>query len=107
MIRASILLASFGISQFGDFIYLVAINVYLYQLTGSAAAVAGLWIIGPIAALFMKFWAGSVIDRVDVRRWLIGTDIARAVLVALLPLLSTLPLIYLTLFALALVKAFF
>ncbi|WP_233550634.1 MFS transporter [Exiguobacterium sp. RIT452] len=107
MTRASILLASFGVSQFGDFIYLVAINVYLYQLTGSAAAVAGLWIIGPIAALFMKFWAGSVIDRVDVRRWLIGTDIVRAVLVALLPLLSTLPLIYLTLFALALVKAFF
>lgn len=107
MTRASILLASFGVSQFGDFIYLVAINVYLYQLTGSAAAVAGLWIIGPIAALFMKFWAGSVIDRVDVRRWLIGTDIVRAVLVALIPLLSTLPLIYLTLFALALVKAFF
>ena len=107
MSRTTILLASFGVSQFGDFIYLVAINVYLYQLTGSAAAVAGLWIIGPIAALFMKFWAGSVIDRVDVRRWLIGTDIVRAVLVALLPLLSTLPLIYLTLFTLALVKAFF
>ncbi|MGA9230999.1 MAG: MFS transporter [Exiguobacterium oxidotolerans] len=107
MSRTTTLLASFGISQFGDFIYLVAINVYLYQLTGSATAVAGLWIIGPFAALFTKFWAGSLIDRVDVRRWLIGTDFIRALLVALIPLLSTLPLIYLTLFALALVKAFF
>ncbi|WP_235188854.1 MFS transporter [Exiguobacterium artemiae] len=107
MSRTSTLLLSFGISQFGDFVYLVAINVYLYQLTGSAAAVAGLWIIGPLASLFMKFWAGSVIDRVDVRRWLIGTDAIRALLVALIPLISTLPLIYLTLFGLALVKAFF
>ncbi|WP_214894273.1 MFS transporter [Exiguobacterium sp. H66] len=107
MSRTTTLLASFGISQFGDFIYLVAINVYLYQLTGSTTAVAGLWIIGPFAALFTKFWAGSLIDRVDVRRWLIGTDFIRALLVALIPFLSTLPLIYLTLFALALVKAFF
>ena len=107
MSRNSILLSSFGISQFGDFIYLVAINVYLYQLTGSAVAVAGLWIIGPLAALLTKFWAGSVVDRVDVRRWLIGTDLVRALLVALIPFLSSLPLMYLTLFGLALVKAFF
>lgn len=107
MSRSSTLLASFGISQFGDFVYLVAINVYLYQLNGSAAAVAGLWIIGPLAALLTKFWAGSVVDRVDVRRWLIGTDLVRALLVALIPFLSSLPLMYLTLFGLALVKAFF
>jgi len=100
-------LASFGISQFGDFVYLVAINVYLYQLTGSAAAVAGLWIIGPLAALLTKFWAGSVVDRADVRRWLIGTDLVRALLVALIPFLSSLPMMYLTLFGLAFVKAFF
>ncbi len=107
MSRSSTLLASFGISQFGDFVYLVAINVYLYQLTGSAAAVAGLWIIGPLAALLTKFWAGSVVDRADVRRWLIGTDLVRALLVALIPFLSSLPMMYLTLFGLAFVKAFF
>lgn len=37
----AILLTSIGISGTGDFIYLVTINIIVYQLTGSAAAVAG------------------------------------------------------------------
>lgn len=40
--RERTLLSALGISQFGDFIYLVAINVYIYRLTGSASAVAAL-----------------------------------------------------------------
>ena len=44
----TLLLSSIGISSIGDFIYLVAINIIVYQLTGSAAAVAGLWIVGPL-----------------------------------------------------------
>ncbi|WP_317634301.1 hypothetical protein [Pallidibacillus thermolactis] len=38
----AILLLSIGFSSIGDFIYLVAINIIVYKLTGSAAAVAGL-----------------------------------------------------------------
>lgn len=38
----AILLTSIGIASIGDFVYLVAINIIVYQLTHSAAAVAGL-----------------------------------------------------------------
>ncbi|WP_374054586.1 MFS transporter [Rossellomorea sp. FM04394] len=96
-----------GISNLGDFIYLVAINVLVLKLTGSAAAVAGLWIIGPIASLLTKFWSGSIIDRLNIRRIMIGTDIIRAILVAIIPFVSSIWLIYLCLLFLSVSKAFF
>ncbi|MCP3742625.1 MFS transporter [Rossellomorea sp. BNER] len=96
-----------GISTLGDFIYLVAINVLVLKLTGSATAVAGLWIIGPIASMITKFWSGSLIDRLNIRRIMIGTDIIRATLVAIIPFLSSIWLIYGCLFFLSISKAFF
>ncbi|WP_409292472.1 MFS transporter [Peribacillus sp. SCS-37] len=96
-----------GISTLGDFIYLVAINVLVLKLTGSAAAVAGLWIIGPVASMFTKFWSGSIIDRLNIRRIMIGADIIRAVLVAAIPFFSSIWLIYLCLFFLSISRAFF
>lgn len=41
----AILLTSLGIAGIGDFIYLVAINIIVYQMTGSAAAAAK-WLAG-------------------------------------------------------------
>ncbi|RIW37425.1 MFS transporter [Bacillus salacetis] len=102
-----ILLLSLGISSFGDFIYLVAINILILQMTGSAAAVAGLWIIGPAAALLTKFWSGSLVDRMNKRKIMIGTDIARALLVASIPFCESVFLIYFLLFMLSISKAFF
>jgi MFS family permease len=96
-----------GISTLGDFIYLVAINVLVLKLTGSAAAVAGLWIIGPIASMLTKFWSGSIIDRLNIRKIMIGTDIIRAFLVAIIPFFSSIWLIYICLFFLSVSKAFF
>lgn len=69
-----ILLFSIGIANIGDFIYLVAINIIVYQLTGSAAAVAGLWIIGPLTNIVTKFWTGSFIDYRSKRRVMIKSD---------------------------------
>ncbi|WP_409250572.1 MFS transporter [Bacillus sp. SCS-153A] len=102
-----LLLFGLGISTLGDFIYLVAINVLVFQLTNSAAAVAGLWIIGPISSMLTKFWSGSIIDRLNLRRIMIGTDIIRAILVAMIPLFSSIWLIYVCLFFLSITKAFF
>lgn len=96
-----------GISSLGDFIYLVAINVLVFKLTGSAAAVAGLWIIGPIASVCTKFWSGSIIDRLNLRRIMIGTDIIRALLVATIPFADSIWFIYACLFLLSFSKAFF
>ena len=60
--NSMLLLFGLGISNLGDFIYLVAINVLVFKITGSATAVAGLWIIGPIAAMITKFWMIPFID---------------------------------------------
>ncbi|SDL94218.1 MFS transporter [Sediminibacillus halophilus] len=106
-INATLLLAGVGISSFGDFVYLVAINVLVLQLTGSAAAVAGLWIMGPVASILTKFWSGSLIDRLNKRRLMILTDVFRALLVAVIPFLNAIWLIYICLFFLSVAKAFF
>ncbi|MGD6967526.1 MFS transporter [Rossellomorea vietnamensis] len=96
-----------GISTFGDFIYLVAINILVLQLTGSAAAVAGLWIIGPAASLLTKFWSGSLVDRINKRGLMILTDIVRALFIALIPFCESVLFIYIILFFLSVSKAFF
>ncbi|RDI41093.1 MFS transporter [Falsibacillus pallidus] len=101
-----LLLFGLGISTLGDFIYLVAINVLVLKLTGSAAAVAGLWIIGPIASMLTKFWSGSIIDRLNIRRIMIGTDIIRAAFVAIIPFFSSIWPIYVCLFILSISKSF-
>ena len=103
----TLLLCAAGISNLGDFIYLVALNLKVYHMTGSASAVAGLWIVGPLAAIFTRFWAGSIIDRANRRRLMIGTDIVRAILVALIPFIPNVWGIYIILWFLSMAKAFF
>lgn len=46
--QPAMLLTAVGISGLGNFIYLVAINILIYDRTGSAVAVALLWVEGSI-----------------------------------------------------------
>jgi hypothetical protein len=55
----ALLLSGIGISYLGSWIYLIALNIAILNLTGSAAAVAGLYIIRPIAVLITNTWSGS------------------------------------------------
>lgn len=103
----AVLLTSLGIAGIGDFIYLVAINIIVFQMTGSAAAVAGLWIIGPIVNIFTKFWTGSFIDYRSKKRVLIATYLLRAGLIALIPFAPTIVGIYGILVFLSVAKSFF
>lgn len=105
--NAFLLLFGVGISTLGDFIYLVAINILVIHMTGSPAAVAGLWIMGPIASILTKFWSGGLIDRINKRRLMIITDIFRAGLVAVIPFFSSIWYIYIFLFLLSVAKALF
>ncbi len=57
--------------------------------------------------MLTKFWSGSMIDRLNIRRIMIGTDIIRAILVAIIPFFSSIWLIYGCLFCLSISKAFF
>ncbi|MEI3606192.1 MFS transporter [Pseudogracilibacillus sp. SE30717A] len=103
----AILLTSIGISSVGEFIYLVAINIIVYQLTGSATAVAGLWIIGPLTNIATKFWTGSFIDYRSKRKVMLVTYIFRALFIGLLPLAPNMMLIYGILVVISIANAFF
>lgn len=102
-----LLISGIGISYLGNWIYLIALNISILNLTGSAAAVAGLYIIRPIAILITNIWSGSVIDRVNKRRLMIFIDIVRGILVFLIPFIGSLWFIYFLLLLINMVGAFF
>ena len=102
-----ILLGSIGISSIGDFIYLVAINIIVYQMTGSATAVAGLWIIGPITNIVTKFWTGSFIDFRSKKKIMIFTYLLRAGFIIFIPISPNMFFIYTILVLLSIAQAFF
>jgi MFS family permease len=103
----SLLLSAVGISYVGDFIYLVALNLFIFAKTGSVTAVAGLWLIGPIAGIVTSSWSGSLIDRLNKKTIMITADLLRALLVAIIPFLSEMWLIYTVLFVISLCSSFF
>ncbi|MFC4323174.1 MFS transporter [Litchfieldia salsa] len=102
-----LLISGIGISYLGNWIYLIALNISILNLTGSAAAVAGLFIIRPIAILITNTWSGSVIDRVNKRKLMIFIDIVRGLLVLLIPFIENLWIIYMILLLINMVGAFF
>ncbi|MBP2002410.1 MFS family permease [Paenibacillus shirakamiensis] len=105
--QSLLLLSGVGISGIGDFIYLIAINILVLQMTSSPAAVAGLWMIAPLASICTKFWAGSVVDRHDQRRLMMFMDILRAIFVATLPLLPNIWIMYACIFIISMGSALF
>ncbi|MET1032260.1 MFS transporter [Domibacillus tundrae] len=87
-------LSAVGIANIGGWVYLLAINLMVFNKTGSALAVSGLYMIKPFAHLLMGFWSGSVIDRVSTKHLMIVLDIVRASLILLIPFLDSLWSIY-------------
>ena len=89
-----VFLFAFGISNLGNWIYLIALNVYVLRLTDSPAAIAGLYIVGPTVRIICSFFVGSLIDRLDKKKLVIYSDIARGVFVFCMPFVDSLFLIY-------------
>jgi MFS family permease len=88
------LLFGLGISQLGNWIYLIALNVYIWQLTESPAAVALLYMIAPAVRIASGFFVGSYIDRWDKKKIVVASDIARGIIVCLMPFAADVWLIY-------------
>ncbi|MCY8498651.1 hypothetical protein P8917_17110 [Bacillus atrophaeus] len=53
--QPSLLLLGIGISNLGEWVYLIALNLIVLNMTDSTTAVAGLYIIKPIAAILTTF----------------------------------------------------
>ncbi|PGY99952.1 MFS transporter [Bacillus cereus] len=102
-----LLLSGVGIANLGAWIYLIALNVLVYKMGGSALAVATLYVIKPLATLFTNAWSGSMIDRLNKRKLMIHLDIYRAVFIAILPLIPSLWLVYLLVFFISMASAIY
>ena len=77
-------LAQLG-SQLGEAIALVAMPLLVYGLTGSAELLSLIFILQLLPRVVLAPIAGMLADRLDRRRIILGADLARAGLVALLP----------------------
>jgi MFS family permease len=77
-------LAGEFLSSIGDWLYLVALLVLVYQTTKSPFLLALVGAARTVPAVVLSIPAGFVVDRVDRRRLLIGTDLIRAGLMVLL-----------------------
>ncbi len=102
-----LLIAGIGISYLGNWMYLIALNLAILHMTGSPAAIAGLFIIRPLAVLLTNTWSGSMIDRMNKRKILIYTDVIRGLLVFLIPFIESLWLVYFLLLIINIFGAFF
>lgn len=94
----SILLFGIGVSSIGEWIYFIALNLIVLDMSGSPLAVTGLYLIKPIATVFTNLWAGSMVDRLNKRKLMVFLDIFRAVFIALLPFMSSVAFIYVFVF---------
>ncbi|MEI4770852.1 MFS transporter [Psychrobacillus sp. FJAT-51614] len=101
------LLGGIGVSNVGGWVYLIALNLIILNETGSPLAIAILYILGPIATICSNAWAGSLIDRVNTRRLMLGLDVFRAICIALIPFLPSLIYVYILAFIINMGSAIF
>ncbi|MFJ8260638.1 MFS transporter [Rummeliibacillus sp. NPDC094406] len=105
--KYSLLFSGIGVSNLGNWIYLIALNLLILDMTNSMTAIAGIYIVGPIARILTSLWAGSVIDRMNKRQLMIITDVLRGMVVLLVPFIHSIWGIYAIIFATNIAGAFF
>ncbi|MBU9721933.1 MULTISPECIES: MFS transporter [Bacillaceae] len=105
----SILLLGIGVSNLGAWVYLIALNLIVFEMTGSPLAVAVLYILIPLATMFTNFWCGSLIDRLNKRNLMISLDIFRALCLFLVPWIldASLMLLYIIVFLINMATSMF
>ena len=102
-----LLLGGIGISNIGAWVYLIALNLVILNETGSPLAIALLYILGPIATICSNSWAGSLIDRINSKKFMVGLTISRALCIALIPVLPSLSYVYVIVFIINIGSAMF
>lgn len=102
-----LLLTGVGISNLGAWVYFIALNLIVLEMTQSPFAVSVLYMLVPLAALCANFWSGTVIDRTDTRRLMLLLDALRAVVVFSLAFIDSLALIYVLVFFLNVASSVF
>ena len=81
-----LLLGGQGISAFGDALSLTAVPLLVLAITGSGVAMGVVGVLNTIPDLVFGLLAGVIADRSDRRLMILGADLGRAALTALIPL---------------------
>ncbi|MBU8852391.1 MFS transporter [Bacillus sp. FJAT-26377] len=102
-----LLLFGIGTSNIGDWIYLIALNVMMLDMTNLPLAVSGLYMIKPLAALCTNIWSGSLIDRMNKRKLMMFLDWMRAGIIVCLPFFSSILIIYVLVFIISMASSMF
>jgi len=76
-----------ALSYMGDGLRTLAIPLLVFRLTGSATAIGWTWGLELLPYAFVSLIGGSLADRVDRRRLMIGSDAVRFVVMALFSVL--------------------
>lgn len=82
------------VSSLGDWLGMVALNLFVFNLTGSATALAGLLAVQAVPALLLGPLAGVMVDRLSRRHVMIGANLVAALAYGLLPLTDALWQVY-------------
>jgi DHA3 family macrolide efflux protein-like MFS transporter len=77
------------VSLFGDRIHQTAMVMLIVGLGASPLALASVFVAAALPAIVLGPLLGSIVDRVDQRRLLVGLDVLRAVLVASIPFIAS------------------
>lgn len=92
------------ISMIGDWVLVLALPFYIYNLTGSALATGGMFIAMFLPRLFVGTLAGVFVDRWNRRMTMIISDLLRAALLLMLLLVHSANLLWL-IFAVAILES--
>jgi len=96
------------VSTFGDFLAMFAmISIVSFRLHGTPAQVAGIMIAFMLPMAFVSPAAGVFVDRWNVKRTMISSDLIRGALILILIASSSLWSIYGVMIALSIVSSFF
>ncbi len=82
------LIISMGLSSGGDWLYNVALVIFVYQQTGSPGWVAATTITRLAPYVFLGPIGGAIAERHDARRVMVISDVVRAVLMGLLAVVA-------------------
>lgn len=82
------------VSKLGDWMGFVALNIYVFDLTGSATALAGVLAMQALPSLLIGLFAGVIIDRFSRRKIMMIVNLVAAAVFCLFPLTTSLWQLY-------------
>jgi MFS family permease len=82
-------LAAQGLSSLGTSVSTVALAVMVFDLTGSVLHMGGVLAAATFPLVVMTFFGGALLDRFEARRLMVVADVARAVMMLMMPLAAS------------------